>query len=371
MKQHPVPRDIATYEFQLVGSMTLKQFGWLAGCCLIALAFYASHIPGYFKTPAVVFFVLMGAALAFLPIQERTLDKWISAFFLACFRPTEFSWKKSKTVPRYAEERFGAKFIKKAPPKVRADSAQLANFLKTLPGEEPKDKLEIEEAKKLSQIGLLFKNIAGFDGQLVPTKSEQFSGPPVFFETPLQAPKNKDWQKIKLDGVRVRRLGAVPPTGQPPLEAKKVIGILEIEPVAVEPMAKAQMVEPQQKPVQPTPKLTLAKKSRPQIKSVASTKQAIQFIKTATPTKPNALSGAVIDQKGGLVEGAIVEIKKRENGDTVLVGKTNRLGQFWFAVPLQDSDYYLEIDKDGLKFDIINVKAEGKIIDPIEIQAKA
>lgn len=98
MEQHPVPQPISSYEFRLIGSMTLKQFAKLAACCLVALIFYALPLPGFLKWPGVIFFGLLGIGLAFLPINERPLDVWIISFFKSVFSQTQYIWKK-KTPP--------------------------------------------------------------------------------------------------------------------------------------------------------------------------------------------------------------------------------------------------------------------------------
>lgn len=74
--------------------MTLKQFAKLAASCLVALVFYGLGLPPLIKYAAVGFFVLLGAGLAFLPINERPLDTWIISFFKAIFSPTQYVWKK-------------------------------------------------------------------------------------------------------------------------------------------------------------------------------------------------------------------------------------------------------------------------------------
>jgi len=94
MEQHPVPQPISSYEFRLIGSMTLKQFAKLAACCLLALIFYGLPLPFFLKWPGIIFFVLLGLGLAFLPINERPLDVWIISFLKAVFSPTQYVWKK-------------------------------------------------------------------------------------------------------------------------------------------------------------------------------------------------------------------------------------------------------------------------------------
>jgi len=83
MDQHPVPQQISSYQFRLVGDMTLKQFLELAGGALVGLLFYASSLPGIIKWPLIIISVLFGAALAFLPLEDRPLEIWVLAFFVS------------------------------------------------------------------------------------------------------------------------------------------------------------------------------------------------------------------------------------------------------------------------------------------------
>lgn len=113
MEQHPVPQHIASYEFRLVGDMTIKQFGFLASGVLVALFFYASPLPRYFKWPLIVFFGFLGFALAFLPVQERPLSQWIVAFFKAVFSPTQYLWQKKTQEPELLQFRSRKVLVRK------------------------------------------------------------------------------------------------------------------------------------------------------------------------------------------------------------------------------------------------------------------
>jgi len=95
MEQHAVPQDITGFKFKLVGDMTLKQFGELAGGAIVAYLFYATAWPAFVKWPFVFLFGFLGFALAFLPIEERPLDVWLANFIKAIYKPTLFAWKKS------------------------------------------------------------------------------------------------------------------------------------------------------------------------------------------------------------------------------------------------------------------------------------
>lgn len=96
MEQHPVPQPISSYEFRLIGSMTLKQFAKLAAGILVALFFYALPLPGFLKWPAVGLFAFLGIGMAFLPIGDRPMDVWITAFIKAIYSPTQYLWQKQK-----------------------------------------------------------------------------------------------------------------------------------------------------------------------------------------------------------------------------------------------------------------------------------
>src|SRR3989344_617992 len=88
MEQHPVPQNISSYEFRLVGDMTLKQFLQLAGGIVLAFIFFRLPIPVILKYPLVFVSAVTGAAMAFLPISGRPFTAWLTAFIRAVYSPT-------------------------------------------------------------------------------------------------------------------------------------------------------------------------------------------------------------------------------------------------------------------------------------------
>jgi hypothetical protein len=156
MEQHPVPQPISSYEFRLIGSMTLKQFAKLAACCLVALIFYALPLPAFLKWPGIVFFALLGIGLAFLPINERPLDVWIISFLKAVFSPTQYIWKKETPLP-VSQPKFTPPVISQSVPQPQVQ-----------PQPPPPDK----EAEFLKNIQSLFTTVA------VPKPKVEFK-PPV------------------------------------------------------------------------------------------------------------------------------------------------------------------------------------------------
>lgn len=94
MEQHPIPQQITSYQFRLVGDMTLKQFFELAGGVVVGLIFYSTPLHPLIKWPLIFFSTLLGIALAFLPFEDRPLEDWIIAFFRSIYSPTIYAWKK-------------------------------------------------------------------------------------------------------------------------------------------------------------------------------------------------------------------------------------------------------------------------------------
>lgn len=97
MEAHPVPQNVTSFEFRLVGDMTLKQFGYLASGLVVAyltfIFLFESH--PFIASPIIATSALLGTAFAFLPIGDRPLDHWVKAFFKAVYNPTQRLWESS------------------------------------------------------------------------------------------------------------------------------------------------------------------------------------------------------------------------------------------------------------------------------------
>ena len=99
MQQHPVPQNVTGFQFKLIGDMTIKQFIFLAGGVLSAYFFSKTISMDLIKWPVVVGTFFLGFAFAFLPLEDRPLDLWVTNFFKAIYLPTMFLWKKSEDIP--------------------------------------------------------------------------------------------------------------------------------------------------------------------------------------------------------------------------------------------------------------------------------
>ena len=94
MEQHAIPRQITSFEFKLVGFMTLKQFLYIV---IFGPLGYIVYI--IFPIPLInillgIVVVVFGVALAFVPINERPLDIWIRNIWKRLNSPTQFIYHK-------------------------------------------------------------------------------------------------------------------------------------------------------------------------------------------------------------------------------------------------------------------------------------
>lgn len=332
-EQHPVPQQISSYQFRLVGDMTLKQFFQLAAGAIVGLIIYSLPLPNFFKWPLIVLVVIAGAAFAFLPIQDRPLEQWLIAFFRSIYAPTIFVWKKSQGPASYfAADTQAAPDLgnEQVPPNTAVDPAT--------------QNLDNGEEDFLSKVSSLF-------GLHSPKK-----------QTATPQPQSSGTGPI------------IPLVSSEPTENKEV---------APEPI-KQEMVVPTQKPIeiqnqgfakpaeqQNTP---ISETAVPQTLSTSSSPaQSAQFSPEAAPpsppTQPNVVVGQVMDVNGKIVDGAILEITDVD-GRPVRALKTNKAGHFMIVTPLSDGQYKIAIEKDGLTFEAIEFATAGQIISPMAIKSK-
>jgi hypothetical protein len=105
MEQHPVPQNVTTFQFRLIGDMTLKQFWYLAGGAVLAYICYKLPLPFFFTWPLTLVCALGGIGFAFVPVEDRPMDVWVMSFFRSVYNPTQYIWEKTaqQTEPKPVE----------------------------------------------------------------------------------------------------------------------------------------------------------------------------------------------------------------------------------------------------------------------------
>lgn len=376
MDQHPVPQNIASYEFRLVGDMTLKQFLELAAGLVIALMFYASGLPGYIKWPLVFISALLGVGLAFFPIEERPLEIWLMSFIKTIYSPTQYLWKKAPKKPEFLEERPARPpeaQIEKVTP---ADRLKMTEYLSTLP--ENRNFLDQKEEDFVNRVQNLFA-ISSFPPKLdkivaqhptpapavlppsptasAPSNVRKLSGPFVLEvdgdEGSIYVQPNKpEAEKIDLEEIKINYV----PKNEP----------VETQTTAVEYTPRSQDLGPSGPPPLPyIPPPILFRERKPSLPA----KFATEVPPPSIPTLPNIIAGTIVDPSGRLMENVILEIKD-QYGNSARALRTNKIGQFRIATQLPNGSFDIVCEKEGYAFDNVRVELKGEIVQPIEIKAK-
>ncbi|OGJ22473.1 MAG: hypothetical protein A2804_00980 [Candidatus Pacebacteria bacterium RIFCSPHIGHO2_01_FULL_46_10] len=380
MQEHPVPQNVTSYEFHLIGNMTLKQFFELASGGMLAFLTYSSNLPQIFKFPLIVIFILAGGALAFLPLEERPLDQWFLAFVRAIYNPTKFNWKKSLRIPdlfSYTRSQTVATApVPMSSTKSRSSRAQA--YFESIAKPVVRDEFDQEIHDKVAALQQLYdttpaaKDVSPSHGgpdsldeyaekpSLVVTMHNLHAQDPSKMSGIISVSKIKEQKELKdrvLPGIN------------------KTVTIAREKPISVA-RDTAQGIKPE-RIVQP-------QKMAPDVlhyhsDQVAFSSQAMDTVTKATvnttlpfpktPTTPNVVVGMVLDKQGKIVENAIIEIQKAD-GFPVRALKTNRLGQFFSTSPLKSGEYRITTEKDGFTFDPITLSMNNAILGPLEIRAK-
>ncbi len=98
-KQHSIPQNIMSIQFKLIGNMSMRQFLIIATPLFIGFIMYVIKISNYITVPFTAIFLLSALAIAFVPLDDRPLDEWITNFIVAIRNPTQRIWKKNEVVP--------------------------------------------------------------------------------------------------------------------------------------------------------------------------------------------------------------------------------------------------------------------------------
>lgn len=326
MESHPIPQQISSYQFRLVGDMTLKQFFQVAGGALVSIIFYASKLHPLIKWPFVILFALLGVGLAFFPFEDRPLETWLISFFRNIYSPTIFRWKQV-VVPQVFYQDEAQTPIEK----VASTPAEqkLQDYL---------SKPVVSQSGFFSKFEEAEKNFLKGIGQLFST-----GGQPA-----VQVAVNT---------------ASVTPTANQPLT------IPQVNPILVRPKM---VIE--EGPIQKTTTAGVTMESvTPLAGNPLQSQTAAQFSLDAAPpnppTVPNTIVGQIVDSNGKIIEGAILEIRDA-SGRPVRALRSNKLGHFMVVTPLTNGRYEIFTEKEGYSFESVFFEAQGGIIPPIAVRSK-
>src|SRR3989344_4171330 len=346
---HPIPQNVTSFQFKLIGDMTLKQFVYLAagaGTAYLIFVFSAHDYP-LMAWPLIIIFALLGVAFAFLPIGSRPLDHWAKAFLKAIYSPTKRVWQKNGKT--YKEDAlFGSRLLMylagttqttggpanrqtsgSDTPIYQPAGTPTPRPIEPLPTQEELRKT-VDLARQAQQLQI---RIIQTERTLSQIKDQAGKPAPVPVDYSQQVNKTlADLQNLVAQASAVKQ---------------------QIKTVQ-EPKLKTETVIPQSIPREKT-------KVVPSVKPPQTT--------LALTTFPNVINGIVKDREGNFLEGTVAVIYDKE-GLPVRALKTNKLGQFTGSTPLPNGVYTLELEKDNFTFDVLQIELTGQVLPPLLITAK-
>lgn len=342
MDVHPIPQNVTSFQFKLVGDMTLKQFGYLAGGSTVAylLFVFSAHDYPLVSWPLIIISALSGVSFAFLPIGSRPLDHWLVAFFRAVYSPTKRVWKKNgKTFQE--DPLFGSRLMMylaggqqqpttaKATGSIAPPLTPIPQPVEPLPTHEELQKT-VDLARQAQQLQMKVIQTERTLSQ-IKTETQKTTPIPIDYTQQVNAILADLQNLITQTSAIKQQIQSV--TGEPPTKSKP-----ETPPVAKE---KVKIVIPLK------PKQT----------------------QIALTTFPNVINGIVRDKENNYLEGVVAVIYNKE-GLPVRALKTNKLGQFTSSTPLPNGTYTLDQEKDNFTFDVLQMELTGQILPPLMITAK-
>lgn len=368
--QHPIPQNISTYEFRLIGDMTLKQFMQLAVGLGAAILIYSTNLFTPIKLALAALFGLGGIGVAFVPLEERSLDKWLLAFIKSIYNPTEYIWRKDHQMPEYFNFKPSTTTIDPQEAEelmlaaVKRKQEGLSSYLQTLPEHQLANQIETTESSRLDSIAQLLTQ----DGT-INTATQPATPTPIKTPTPALINVNT-MPSNTIVNASVAQINNAAAQQQTPPTPSSDVQIPKSEAVEIEKQSDTQTpplnIEATMQTPQPQAQNLSVNRATPTTVAPAKTNDKLPF--PSTPTSPNTIVGMVLDSSQNIVANAIIEIKDG-SGVPARATKTNKLGQFFSTTPLKDGEYQIEIEKQGLTFDILSLHLTGQIVKPLKIVA--
>jgi hypothetical protein len=427
MEQHPVPQNITSFQFRLIGDMTIKQFGYLAGGIILAYISYKLPLPFFFTWPMAVVFALLGFGFAFVPVEERPMDIWFFSFLKNVYNPTVFHWEHTEPLPEPPKSvvppppkipilkipSFFPPAVSQTTPAVQNTRVTPAVSKPTIPGLPPL-KTPVPPAPHPTSVQTSsFDTFFSFIDNLFVTK---LNAPPAYVVRVEPRPnltgqyslQSQRIPTIPTPSVTGKKIEASQPSSPHEEKAEKHLDdlktkletlqkqlsektmdekrFLELQEQLTGLMTERQQMEkelialrskvqsqpaPQPQQFRPAGVVSSQKPNEPTVKTMnpdVATRMGLPRLTTF----PNVVTGIVKDNDNNLLPGVLVTVKDKE-GIPLRALKTNKLGQFAASTQLTNGTYVVEVEdpRERFLFDRVQITTNGTVLPALQIVAKS
>ena len=104
MDLHPIPRQITTFEFKVIGFMTVKQFGFVLLAGVFGYLFFLAIPIQILNIVVGVLIASVGLVFAFVPVNDRPLDVFLRNLVRRLNSPTQYVFRKHNTALHIFDE---------------------------------------------------------------------------------------------------------------------------------------------------------------------------------------------------------------------------------------------------------------------------
>ncbi len=431
MENHPIPQDITGFQFKLIGEMTVKQFGYIAAGGILAWIFiFVLPLPVYIRFPIGLLFAGLGLSLAFLPIEGRPMDTMLGAFMLTLIRPNQYVFRKHESLltPIFAQN-IPQPYVKTVSQKTHSTKyteEQVETFIQNYP-KKAKNKWDEKELAYNKTLAELYVPLPAIDQNQppiqetvktipIPVPQQTAQGIPqsqmlvhntlsttqVSVQQPSEKSKAQENINAVLENTQSSTENSIKKTDNDKLEKEKIKRELEVarleeanqqnESLAKNAHEKVNELEKllndssTQKQKLEQELLQLKKQlegKNPDVFTPSQGPEKLQETKNVqvvqksmtkatglpqAPEAPNLLTGIVRDPRNNPLPNILIEVKDKD-GNPVRAFKTNMLGYFASATPLQNGIFTVEFEdtQNVHKFDVIQLETKGQVIMPLAV----
>jgi len=195
-RKHPVPQNVMDVEFKIVGDLTVRQFMYLVAGALLLFIIYKSQLPSFWMWIFMFIVTAISVAIAFVPIEERGMDIWMSNFVKSMRNPAQRIWKKTETMPSYFLTDYSESIKSNYTLTPIKNKNKLSDFLGQIEQNKEMDSAGTNEDTRLAQINIA---LSGTSSSSFVTTSQEKATKKVTEE------KKPDIADIMVDEINTKR----------------------------------------------------------------------------------------------------------------------------------------------------------------------